>query len=67
MKVIFFGTPEFAIPSLKILYDNGYEISAVVTVPDKEKGRGLKPEPSPVKKVCAFSWIKSFRTSQFKR
>jgi methionyl-tRNA formyltransferase len=58
MKVIFFGTPEFAIPSLKILYDNGYEISAVVTVPDKEKGRGLKPEPSPVKKFALSLGLK---------
>ena len=58
MKVIFFGTPEFAIPSLKILYDNGYEISTVVTVPDKEKGRGLKPEPSPVKKFALSLGLK---------
>jgi len=58
MKVIFFGTPEFAIPSLKILYDNGYEISAVVTVPDKEKGRGLKPEPSLVKKFALSLGLK---------
>jgi len=58
MKVIFFGTPEFALPSLKILYDNGYEISAVVTVPDKEKGRGLKPEPSPVKKFALSLGLK---------
>lgn len=49
MKIIFFGTPEFAIPSLKVLLQNKYEIVGVVTVPDKLKGRGLKPEPSPVK------------------
>jgi len=66
MKVIFFGTPEFAIPSLKILYDNGYEISAVVTVPDKEKGRGLKPEPSPVKKFALSLGLKVLEPVNFK-
>lgn len=52
MKIIFFGTPDFAIPSLKILIDNNYQVNAVVTVPDKEKGRGLKKEPSPIKKFA---------------
>jgi methionyl-tRNA formyltransferase (EC 2.1.2.9) len=52
MRIVFFGTPEFAIPSLKILLDNNFEVSAVITIPDKERGRGLKPEPSPVKKFA---------------
>ncbi len=52
MKIIFFGTPDFAVPSLKILIDNHYKIEAVITVPDKEKGRGLKKEPSPIKKFA---------------
>ncbi len=52
MRILFFGTPEFAIPSLKILIENNYEIVAVVTVPDKEKGRGLKLEPPPIKKFA---------------
>lgn len=52
MKIVFFGTPEFAIPSLKILIENNYNVVAVVTVPDKEKGRGLKVEPSPIKKFA---------------
>ncbi len=40
MKVIFFGTPDFALPSLQALYDNGYEILAVVCQPDKPRNRG---------------------------
>ncbi len=52
MKIVFFGTPDFAIPSLKILIENNYDIVAVITVPDKQKGRGLKLEPSPVKKFA---------------
>ncbi len=50
MKIIFMGTPGFAVPSLKILLDNGYDISLVVSVPDKKKGRGLQIAISDVKK-----------------
>lgn len=49
MKIVFMGTPEFAIPSLKALLDNNYNISAVVTAPDEPKGRGYKLTPPPVK------------------
>ncbi|MFN3134924.1 MAG: methionyl-tRNA formyltransferase [Candidatus Kryptonium sp.] len=49
MKIVFMGTPEFAIPSLDILIKNNYEIIAVVTAPDEPKGRGYKISPPPVK------------------
>lgn len=49
MKIVFMGTPDFAIPSLDILLKNNYEISAVVTAPDEPKGRGYKLTPPPVK------------------
>ena len=42
MKIVFLGTPEFAVPSLKILLDNGYDIVGVVTATDKWGGRGNK-------------------------
>lgn len=42
MRIVFMGTPDFAIPSLKILIENKHEILAVVTQPDKERGRGQK-------------------------
>jgi methionyl-tRNA formyltransferase len=58
MRIIFFGTPEFAIPSLNILLENKYEIVGVVTVPDKEKGRGLKLESSPVKRFALEHGLK---------
>lgn len=48
------GTPEFAVPSLQILVDNGYNVVAVVTAPDKPQGRGKKIVPSPVKQ-CALA------------
>lgn len=49
MKIIFMGTPEFAVPSLRILVDNGYNVVAVITAPDKPAGRGQKIQMSPVK------------------
>lgn len=52
MRIVFFGTPEFSIPSLDILLKNDYQIVGVVTAPDKEKGRGLRLDFSPVKKFA---------------
>ncbi len=43
------GTPEFAVPSLQILVEHGFNVVAVITVPDKPKGRGQKLSTSPVK------------------
>jgi methionyl-tRNA formyltransferase len=49
MKIVFMGTPEFAVPSLKALADSGEEVAAVVAQPDKPQGRGLKLSPPPTK------------------
>ena len=49
MRVIFMGTPDFAVPSLQALLDHRYEVCAVYTQPDKPKGRGHKLQPPPVK------------------
>ena len=49
VPVVFFGTPEFAVPALEALVKSGYKIAAVVTQPDKPVGRGLKMEASVVK------------------
>lgn len=48
-RIVFMGTPAFAVPSLEILHNAGYPVLAVVTAPDKPAGRGLKPRPSAVK------------------
>ncbi|MCX6292376.1 MAG: methionyl-tRNA formyltransferase [Bacteroidetes bacterium] len=58
MNIIFYGTPEFAIPSLDILVKNGFHIAAVVTVPDKPAGRGQKIITSPVKDYAVENGIK---------
>lgn len=49
MKIVFMGTPEFAVAPLKALYEDGHDISLVVTQPDKPKGRGHKLLPPEVK------------------
>ncbi len=49
MRVVFMGTPDFAVPSLNALLNNNYEVAAVITQPDKPGGRGKKLRPSPVK------------------
>lgn len=51
-KIVFMGTPDFAQESLKALYEAGHNIIAVVTNPDRPKGRGMKLIPSPVKEYA---------------
>lgn len=58
MKIVFFATPEFAIPSLKNLLNNNYEITAVVTAPDKPRGRGRSFSSTPVKQFALDHKIK---------
>ena len=52
LKIVFMGTPDFAAESLKKVYEAGHEIEAVVTNPDKPKGRGMKMVSSPVKQFA---------------
>lgn len=52
MAIIFFGTPQFAVPSLQALIDEKEEISLVVTQPDRPKGRGHIISPPPVKELA---------------
>ena len=49
MRVVFMGTPEFAVPSLEALAAAGYTIAGVITQPDRPVGRGHKLAPPPVK------------------
>jgi len=56
-KIIYMGTPEFAVAPLKALLDNGYNVVAVVTVPDRPKGRGLQLAESDVKKFACLNNI----------
>ena len=53
LRVVFMGTPDFAVPSLQALLEAGYEVIGVFTQPDRPKGRGGKVQMSPVKE-CAL-------------
>ena len=61
MKIIFMGTPDFAAASLEALIDSRHEIQAVVTQPDKPKGRKGELTPSPVKVVAEEKGIKVYQ------
>ena len=50
IKIVFAGTPEFSVPTLSALYEEGYQISLVLTQPDRKSGRGMNLKSSPVKK-----------------
>lgn len=55
MKIVFMGTPDFAVPCLERLISDGHEIIAVVTQPDRPQSRGMKMTASPVKE-CALKY-----------
>jgi len=52
MRIIFFGTPDFAIPSLQTILNMHHEVAAVVTAPDKPRGRGKHVSASPIKEFA---------------
>lgn len=57
MRILFWGTPEFALPSLGALIGEGHEVVAVVTQPDRPRGRGRTVSPSPVKEFAESEMI----------
>jgi methionyl-tRNA formyltransferase len=66
MKIIFFGTPDFAVPSLQALLESGEEVLAVVTQPDKLKGRGRKLSQPPVKEFALSKGITILQPSSIR-
>jgi methionyl-tRNA formyltransferase len=57
VKLVFMGTPEFAVPSLERLLESDHDLAAVVTRPDRPRGRGQRVEPTPVKKVAVEAGV----------
>lgn len=57
MRVVFLGTPDFAVPSLRKLLKSGYEVCAVFSQPDKPSGRGHKLQPPPVKLIAVNAGV----------
>jgi len=67
MKVIFFGTPEYAVPSLQAIYDSRHEVVAVVSQPDKAKGRSNKIVPTPIKELAMKYGTKVFQFEKIRK
>lgn len=68
MKIVFFGTPHFAVPSLeKLLAQPDIEVLAVVTQPDKRRGRGNELSPSPVKAIALQQNLPVWQPSSVKK
>ncbi|NLZ46536.1 MAG: methionyl-tRNA formyltransferase, partial [Clostridiales bacterium] len=67
MKIIFMGTPDFAVPTLKKLYSSGHEVCCVFTQPDKPKGRGYKLTPPPVKTIALEHGTKVLQPQSLKK
>ena len=65
-SIIFMGTPEFAVPSLKILIKNNLNIIGVITATDKKSGRGRKITSSPIKKIAESNNIPLFQPKNLK-
>jgi methionyl-tRNA formyltransferase len=70
LKIVFMGTPAFAVPCLDMLVKEGYEVAAVVTQPDKPKGRGNKLSTLPIKEYALNQGIEvlqpeKIRTAEF--
>ncbi len=61
MRVLFWGTPEFAAAPLRALLGEGFDVAAVVTQPDKPQGRSRRPAPPPVKTIALEEGIACFQ------
>ncbi len=67
MRIVFMGTPAFAVPSLERLIADGYEVVGVFTQPDKPKNRGMKLAPSPVKACAQAHGLPVFQPVSFRK
>ncbi|AET70139.1 methionyl-tRNA formyltransferase [Desulfosporosinus orientis DSM 765] len=66
MRVVFMGTPDFSVPTLKALAEGGHEILGVFTQPDRPAGRGKKLKPSPVKVAAGELSLPVFQPERIK-
>ncbi len=65
-KIVFMGTPEIAVPSLKALVENGFDIPLVITQPDKPKGRGQAVQYPPVKEYALTAGLEVYQPEKIK-
>ena len=67
MKIVFMGTPDFAVPTLEALIRGGHQVAAVVTQPDKPKGRGKAVLMTPVKEKAMEYGIPVYQPARVKQ
>lgn len=66
MRIVFMGTPDFSVPALQALIEAGHEVAAVVTQPDKPKGRGKEMQMTPVKAEAVKHGIPVYQPQKVK-
>jgi methionyl-tRNA formyltransferase len=66
LRIVFMGTPEFAVPSLKILVESGYSVVGVITAPDKPRGRGQQLIPTAVKQYAESAGLRLLQPTNLK-
>lgn len=66
MRVVFLGTPEFAVPTLRALLESSYIVSAVFAQPDRPAGRGQKEQSPPVKRVAQAAGIPTYQPTKIR-
>ena len=66
MRIVFMGTPEFAVPSLRALIENDYDVVGVITQPDRPAGRGHKLTPCPVKVLAMEKGVPVYQFEKIK-
>ena len=67
MNIVFMGTPDFAVESLKKIYESGHNILAVVSQPDRPSGRNMKLMPTPVKEYAESKNIKVYQPEKIRK
>ncbi len=67
MRLVFLGTPAFAVPTLERIVDAGHEVRLVVTQPDRPRGRGQEPAPPPVKQAAARLGLQVYQPERVRR
>jgi len=65
-RILFYGTPDFAVPSLDALLKEGFHLIGVVTAPDREAGRGLSLSPSAIKKYASENDLSVFQPERLR-
>ncbi len=66
MRILFMGTPDFAVPSVRALVKAGHTVCGAFTQPDKPKNRGMKLQPTPVKEFCLSNNIPVFQPTKLR-